>query len=158
MGSGKAKRERRALRNRHPGKPTWPDLPRWTKFKRDTDRDPTAPPYGPAAELWYNSRYIVRQSDAWIKLNGVDVPCIRLGICNVDQSARHDWREFQRIKNELIGRQAQGIEFYPPEAKLVDPSNYFLLWVFPVPLADCRLGARTVNLAGPLQRPITETS
>ena len=73
---------------------------------------------------------------------------------NADQSARHDWREFQRIKNELCGPGAQAIEFYPPEAKLVDPSNYFLLWVFELPAFQVTgMDKRFVRTHHPLQRP-----
>jgi len=51
-------------------------------------------------------------------------------IVNSDQSARRDWREFQRIKNEICGEAWVGYEIYPPEHEAVDPSNAFFLWCF----------------------------
>lgn len=51
---------------------------------------------------------------------------------------RHDdkpipghWRELQNIKNELFGREAKAIEFYPPESELIDTANIYWLWVLP---------------------------
>lgn len=52
----------------------------------------------------------------------------RLGISLIDHSARHDWREFQQIKNMLVGKECEAIELYPAESRLIDPSNYFILW------------------------------
>ncbi len=42
-----------------------------------------------------------------------------------------DWREFQQIKNELCGEEYCGIEFYPPESRMVDTVNVFHIWVMP---------------------------
>ena len=43
---------------------------------------------------------------------------------------RDHWSELQKIKNELIGPEHQGVEFYPPESLLQDGENSFHLWVF----------------------------
>ena len=48
-----------------------------------------------------------------------------------DGSARHDWREFQRIKNELCGLEREAVELYPAESRLVDSANQFWLFVLP---------------------------
>lgn len=47
-----------------------------------------------------------------------------------DRSPRHDWREMQRIKNELCGPEYWAIEFYPPESKVVDTANQYHLYCF----------------------------
>lgn len=46
---------------------------------------------------------------------------------------RRDWREFQRIKNELVGADCEGVELYPAEKRLVDTADQFHLWVFEEP-------------------------
>ena len=51
-----------------------------------------------------------------------------LMIVNADQSARRDWREFQRIKNDLWGNETEAVELYPAESRKQDPSNAFFLW------------------------------
>lgn len=58
-------------------------------------------------------------------------PYITLGIINADNSARHDWREFQQIKNQICGEEWEAIELYPSESRLRDPSNEFFLWAVP---------------------------
>jgi hypothetical protein len=50
---------------------------------------------------------------------------------------RHHWSELQRIKNELVGPEHQGVEIYPPESQLQDGENSYHLWVFKD--ADTRL-------------------
>lgn len=54
-----------------------------------------------------------------------------LAIINRDRSCRRDWRDFQRIKNELVGPEREAIELYPAESRLVDTNNQFHLFVFP---------------------------
>jgi hypothetical protein len=52
-----------------------------------------------------------------------------LSIKSIDQSATHDWRHFQRIKNELVGNECEGVEIYPAESRCVDSSNQYHLFV-----------------------------
>lgn len=54
-----------------------------------------------------------------------------IGIVAHDQTARHDWREFQQIKNALVGPEWEAVELYPAESRLKDPSNQFYLWCVP---------------------------
>jgi hypothetical protein len=58
-------------------------------------------------------------------------PWAAIGITNKDESAHHDWRDFQQIKNDLVGVEWDGLEIYPAESRLCDPSNRFYLWCFP---------------------------
>lgn len=39
-----------------------------------------------------------------------------------------DWRDFQRIKNELLGDEYEACELYPAEDRLVDGANQYHLW------------------------------
>lgn len=52
-----------------------------------------------------------------------------LSIRRNDRQAAHDWRHFQRIKNEVIGPEFEGVELYPAESRLADTSNQYHLWV-----------------------------
>ena len=58
-------------------------------------------------------------------------PCVHLTIRSVDGSTRHDWRDFQRIKNELVDPEAEAVELFPAESRLVDTANHYHVWVFP---------------------------
>ncbi len=42
-----------------------------------------------------------------------------------------DWRDFQEIKNDLVGRNRCAVEIYPPEGRVHDTDNVYHLWVFP---------------------------
>jgi len=74
-----------------------------------------------------------------------------IGITAKDETARHDWREFQQIKNSLLGPEWEGVELYPAESRLVDPTNRFYLWCFPPGvLAGLGLPHREGFVQGPL--------
>jgi hypothetical protein len=79
--------------------------------------------------LFHNNRYhcILR-----ILRNRVeDAPGIlHLSIRNNNRTADRDWRDYQRIKNELVGPEYEMVEMYPKESNLVDSSNQFHLWGF----------------------------
>ena len=89
-------------------------------------------------------------------------PYIILGITATDETARHDWRDFQRIKNDIAGREWEGIELYPAESRLKDPSNRFYLWCVPKGVLKFGLpGGRhvlTSSNADAPQRPFDEES
>lgn len=51
-----------------------------------------------------------------------------LSISRIDGAPRHDWSDFQRIKNELLGPTWEGVEFYPPASDLVDLTNAYHLY------------------------------
>lgn len=56
-----------------------------------------------------------------------------LSIRNQENTADHDWRDFQRIKNELVGPEAEAVELYPAESRKVDAANQYHLWCFEDP-------------------------
>lgn len=80
-------------------------------------------------EVWRNSRYLVSMD--WILFEGLDVPVIHLQIESNTHLAIHDWRDLQRIKNELVGHDEEAIEMYPAESRLVDTSNAYHLRCVP---------------------------
>jgi hypothetical protein len=106
-----------------PRKSKWPAYGAW----RENPENDT-----PSGKAYTNGRY-----DVVYAVVAVEHPdygalqCIRLQVCNWDQSAQHDWRDFQRIKNDLVGEDWEAVELYPAEARLLDPSNAFYLWCYP---------------------------
>ncbi len=88
---------------------------------------------------WYNSRWQV-----WIRGNRATGfpdphdPDGRLRVTHLsikrhdrDVVLGKDWRDFQRIKNELCGEECEAFEIYPAEVRLVDTANQYHLWVLP---------------------------
>ncbi|MDR3404310.1 MAG: hypothetical protein P4L99_17560 [Chthoniobacter sp.] len=78
-----------------------------------------------APQIFTNDVYSVRVRNA--------SPFIQLDIAPLDGQPRASWREFQRIKNELVGPECEAVELYPAESRLVDTANQYHLWVNPDP-------------------------
>tara|TARA_R110002020_G_scaffold185640_3_gene383359 strand:+ start:1033 stop:1617 length:585 start_codon:yes stop_codon:yes gene_type:complete len=85
--------------------------------------------------VWENNRYLVHREPVPSDEHnfGNETEVIWLSIKARDDSARHDWREFQWIKNELCGEDWEGFELYPSEERLIDSVNQFHLWCLAPP-------------------------
>lgn len=112
---------------------------------------------GATGQLWQNNLYTVIVAP----VQGVEgaPKLVHLSIHRRDRAAVHDWRHLQRIKNELVGPECEGVEVYPPERYLVDTSNQYHLWVFADPAFTLCLGWQERLVAegpyqnGAVQRP-----
>lgn len=110
-------------------KTDWSRVP-WTPFQPaellPEDRV-GLPPGFDDDQIFMNSRYQVN-----VKFLHTDNGLwTHLSIKTRDKQAYHDWRDFQRIKNELVGPEFEAVEIYPAEDRLVDSSNQYHLWVLP---------------------------
>lgn len=76
-------------------------------------------------EMWANDRYVVIVERS--NIGTVE----HLSIRRSDRKAARDWRDFQRIKNELAGPEAEAVELFPAESRLVDGANQYHLWCAP---------------------------
>lgn len=113
------------IRPNEPNKNSWAKYDEWRQGECDEH-----------VVRFENSRYMITIAECRQTL--LPFPCWKLMIVNIDQSAHHDWRDFQRIKNDLFGEEWEAIELYPAEKRKVDPSNAFILFVFKghVPLGE----------------------
>lgn len=130
----------------------------WTTFRE------VPPPNDPANQIagnipvavFVNSRYQVTcYRDDHPTLGTV----VHLSFKTHDRSAHHDWRDMQRIKNELVGPEYDAVEIYPAESKLVDGANQYHLWVFLDSLLPFGFQTRLVsdgNWRQSRQRPFAE--
>lgn len=59
---------------------------------------------------------------------GMPYPMTHLSFSRCDRGTEHDWRELQRIKNEVLGKEWEACEIYPADSRLVDAANQFHLW------------------------------
>jgi len=84
-----------------------------------------------ADEGWENNKYLVwvyYSDNQYGKGNGL---VTQLSIKDHARSAKaHDWRDMQRIKNEIMGAESVAVEVFPPMSELMDTSNQFHLWVY----------------------------
>ena len=108
-------------------KTDWSAVP-WTPFEASILPDHPVNRLDPPAASYINSRYqvTVYVRDAVPPFG----PIAHLSIKTHDRAARHDWRDLQRIKNEICGPECDAVEIYPAESKLVDTSNQYHLFVF----------------------------
>lgn len=75
---------------------------------------------GKYSGFFVNSIYSVQKYEK----NGVYL----LGIRRHDESVNVSWRDKQKIKNAILGKNGVAIEFFPPEEELTDSANMFWLW------------------------------
>lgn len=101
-----------------------------SESKQSRSRSPAVMSY--PDEIWGNDVYnvIVRRYDS-DPVFGTRGGMVQIGISALDGTARHDWREFQAIKNQLAGSDCEAFELYPADSRVIDPSNYYTLWCFP---------------------------
>lgn len=80
-------------------------------------------------EMYRNSRYQVAVNRQIVDDGEGGVQeMVHLSIKRNDQKTIHDWRDMQRIKNELVGPECEGIELYPAESRCVDTANQYHMW------------------------------
>ena len=96
----------------------------WTAFvpgKKFTNMGP-----GNTDETYTNSRYQVFVHRYEDKERG---RLVHLSIKSLERVPIRDWRDLQRIKNELCGTTCEAVELFPAESRLVDMANQYHLWV-----------------------------
>lgn len=128
------------------------DGKRWVALEKATRRGRYAAI--PLGEVWMNDEYVVHCED--IK-DGIT----ELSIRRFDRGAARDWRDFQRIKNQLCGPEREGLELYPAESRLMDTANQYYVWVLPlgtvIPVGFPQRNvstARQATMMGATQRPL----
>ena len=103
-----------------------PDPP-WTPFRQGTASPEQIKAMGSPHTIALNSRYQVCLYTVDTPLGPMDW----LSIKRLDKAPIHDWRDLQRIKNELLGPEREAVELYPAESRLMDTSNQYHLWALP---------------------------
>jgi hypothetical protein len=78
-----------------------------------------------APNVFANETYYIQMRNA--------APFIHLNIARCDGEPCTSWRDFQEIKNELVGPENEGVELFPAESRLVDTANQYHLWVMADP-------------------------
>lgn len=102
------------------------DYKPWTPFQRGY-LPPVAMAMANTEEVWINNRYQVNVT--FIPDAEGKTELTQLAIKRIDKQPIHDWRDLQRIKNELCGAEREAVELYPAESRRVDTANQYHLWV-----------------------------
>jgi len=75
--------------------------------------------------LWTNDAYLVD-----VRRSG---DFVHISVKRIDQAPVRDWRDLQRIKDQIVGSECEAVELYPADSRLVDSANQFHLWAIPDP-------------------------
>jgi hypothetical protein len=114
--------------SKHTKNPTdWSQVP-WTPFREAARPTDAVNALDTSDLILVNSRYQVT-----VYLRGehpIFGAVAHLSFKTHDKQPYHDWRDMQRIKNEVCGPEYDAVEIYPAESKLVDTSNQYHLFVF----------------------------
>ncbi len=78
-----------------------------------------------SGEVWLNAKYVavVRRYPSGAVMH--------LSVRRADRKAVRDWRDLQRIKNDIAGPDVEAVELFPAEDRLVDTANQYHLWCMP---------------------------
>lgn len=98
--------------------------PAWTPFELGT---PATDPMG--GRIFINSRYQINLRGIFTNIEPFG-PTVEMSLKRRDKEPIFDWRDIQRIKNEVFGDQIYMVQVFPPEKYLVDTSNQYYFWVF----------------------------
>ena len=87
-------------------------------------------------DKYQNDTYIVdvyrgKDADDMILADEIKGKCTYISIKRIDKDICNDWRDFQQIKNELVGEDIEALQIYPAENRLMDTANQYWLFCFP---------------------------
>lgn len=116
------------------------------------------PPLYRGHDLYKGARYWSDGTYDVIEIVAYSHEVTWLSIKRRDKEWIHDWRDLQRIKNEICGPEREAFEIYPAESRLNDTANQYHLWVLapgmlmPIGYTD----RSVVDGTMPGQRPLPE--
>ena len=90
-------------------------------------------------DKYHNDIYIVdvyrgHDADDMVLSKEMLGECTYISIKRHDKDICNDWRDFQQIKNELVGEDIEAIQIYPAEKRLLDTANQY--WLFCLPKGE----------------------
>ncbi|WP_336770535.1 DUF7694 domain-containing protein [Bacillus bombysepticus] len=82
--------------------------------------------FGELDRSYSNGKYAVMIRSVKTEWGVVEHACIR-NAANTDIP----WKDKQKIKDELFGKERTAIEVFPKQSELVDEANMYHIWVLP---------------------------
>jgi hypothetical protein len=129
----------------------------WTRFERAWMTDNATPDHLEHqrvgnVEWWRNNLYQVGVNHAPCLPHPASSwpPMFWLSVRRIERCALpRDWRDLQRIKNEIAGPTREAVELFPNEIRLTDESDQFHLWVLAPDGLRFPFGYGDRNVSGP---------
>lgn len=110
-------------------------------------------------EMWQNSRYTVLVFRDEEQEPGCP-QMIHLSIRRNDRTRPREerYRDFQRIKSEIVGPDHEGVELYPAEHRVADLADQYHIYVIADPEFQFGFGFKEGMRAGPIEgSPATQS-
>ena len=134
--------------------PGWHDPAEMARLKKDFNLTDL--------QIAEHCKYALYVNDIYqVAVRPIEGGLIHLSIKRRDRKPIHDWRDLQKIKNELVGPENEGVELYPAESRLTDTVNQYHIWViadpsfrFPFGFGERAVSEATKGKA--VQRPFSE--
>ena len=113
---------------------------------------------GARGVLYENDAYSIAVRWDWLG-DETETDSAMLQVSRIDGGSVMDWRDLQAIKSAILGPEWEGVELYPAESRLKDPSNARYLWcrrtAFPFGMKPPRVVFNSDVAIAP-QRPFDE--
>ena len=134
----------------------------WTPFEQTTDSQGNDRCFDGTNwfDIYKNSRFtVLKRTITSSHENEPEI--VHLSIKRNDRAPIMNWRDLQKIKNELVGPECEAVQIFPAESRMVDTSNQYHLWVFSDPKVRIPFGYRERlvaegNIMGAIQEPFEE--
>ncbi|GAB6463893.1 hypothetical protein bcgnr5390_17090 [Bacillus luti] len=98
----------------------------WVRKQSPKEAGHTNGWFGELDRAYSNGKYAVMIRKVETEWGIVEHACIR-NAANTDIP----WKDKQRIKDELFGKERTAIEVFPKQSELVDEANMYHIWVLP---------------------------
>lgn len=98
----------------------------WKRLPIDPELLKKFPAVGNIAQAWRNDFYVVQVYRVATELGEV----LHLCITGID-GGEPPWRDMQRIKDEIIGTDAEAVQVYPKKRDIMDQADIYHLFILP---------------------------
>jgi hypothetical protein len=89
----------------------------------------------PKGEHWYKNNVYTVIVDSNLYTNKVErylgMPVLHLSIKRNDRKPIDSWADLQWIKNQIAGPEAEAVQLFPAESRMLEAANQYHLWVIP---------------------------
>ena len=82
-------------------------------------------------KVWTNNIYQVLMYITPPGAGMFPMPVVQLSIKRLDREKIVEWRDFQRIKDDILGTAIEAVQIFPASDRLLDTANQYHLWALP---------------------------
>ena len=120
-------------RRRNRGARLRPGTWKWVELAPPTERGGSwaDTPLRCWGNAWYQVVLYVRPPDP----PEMPIATAQLSLKRWDREQIFEWRDLQRIKDDILGTDVEAVQLFPASARIVDTANQYHLWALPAGMA-----------------------